>query len=99
MVAPDDSIQAGDTTPLDTANCERTVLTRKTVVLADIPEQAPDLAARPDNQQLGGACYPGAPVEVDGEVHGTFWFYGSEPRVEPFSEWEVTGVETLPGSG
>ncbi|MFB6270639.1 MAG: PAS domain S-box protein, partial [Halobacterium sp.] len=89
----DAAVEAGDTTELDQTNCERVVETEQTVVFRDIDEQAPELAARDGNRELGVSCYLGAPVVVDGEVRGTFCFYGDEAREDGFSAWEVTLVD------
>ncbi|WP_380677787.1 PAS domain-containing sensor histidine kinase [Salinigranum sp. GCM10025319] len=93
--APDDSLEAGETIPLSATNCERTVATEQTLVLADIARDAPDLAERTGFTEWGISCYLGAPVYVDEEVYGTFCFYDETPRAEPFSEWEVTLVDLM----
>jgi GAF domain-containing protein len=95
--APDGTVEAGDTVPLSTTNCERAVVTERTLVLADVARDAPDLAERAGFTDWGIACYLGAPVYVDDgdEVYGTFCFYDETPRVEPFSEWEVTLVDLM----
>jgi PAS domain S-box-containing protein len=96
VVAPSDAgLESGDTVPLETTNCERVVASGETLVLNDIEAEAPALSARAGNEQLGTSSYLGAPVVVDGEVTGTFCFYDSEPRTEPFTDWQVTFVEHL----
>ncbi len=96
VVAPDDvDLQTGDTMPLEATNCERAVATEQTLVLNDIEADAPELADRAGNAELGISCYLGAPVSVDDEIYGTFCFYGMEARSEEFSDWEVTFVELL----
>jgi PAS domain S-box-containing protein len=92
---PNDEIQPGETVPLSATNCERTVATERTLVLADIARDAPDLAERAGFTDWGIACYLGAPVYVDDDVYGTFCFYDEQPRSEPFSEWEVTLVDLM----
>lgn len=92
---PDGSIQPGDEVPLSATNCERTAATERTLVLADVVRDAPDLAEKAGYTEWGIACYLGAPVIVDGEVYGTFCFYDREPRAEEFSEWEVTLVDLV----
>lgn len=92
---PDGSIQPGDEVPLSATNCERTAATERTLVLADVVRDAPDLAEKAGYTEWGIACYLGAPVIVDGEVYGTFCFYDREPRAEEFSEWEVTLVDMV----
>ena len=93
--SPDRDVDPGDTAPLSATNCERAVATERTLVLADVATDAPDLAERAGNAEWGISCYLGAPVVVDGEVYGTFCFYDEEPRPEPFSEWEVTLVDLM----
>jgi PAS domain S-box-containing protein len=93
--SPDDSLDAGETVPLSATNCERTVATERTLVLADIAREAPDLAERAGFTDWGISCYLGAPVYDDDGVYGTFCFYDESPRAEPFSEWEVTLVDLM----
>jgi len=93
--APDDGVEAGDTVSLSATNCERSVTTEETLVLSDVAAEAPELAERAGYAEWGIACYLGAPVTVDGEVYGTFCFYGDEPREEEFSEWDVTLVDLM----
>ncbi|CAI48902.1 sensor box histidine kinase [Natronomonas pharaonis DSM 2160] len=95
---PDDSpIEAGDAVSLSTTNCERVVATEQTLVLNDITAEAPNLADREGNGDDGVESYLGAPVLVGDEPQGTFCFYDTEPREQPFSEWEITFVELLSG--
>jgi len=88
-------LEVGDTVDLAATNCERIVLTEETLVLGNVAEDAPDLADRPGNREWGIRCYLGTPVVVDDEVYGTFCFYDSDPRTEPFSDWEVTLVDLM----
>jgi signal transduction histidine kinase len=95
VVRSPDDLEAGDTVDLSVTNCERVVLTEETLVLANIPDDAPDLAERVGNREWGISCYLGTPVVVDGDVYGTFCFYDTDPRTEPFSNWEVTFVDLM----
>lgn len=95
VCAPEGTVRPGDTVPLSETNCERAVTTEKTLVIENMAVDAPNLATRPGNVQMGIACYLGAPVFVDGQVYGTFCFYDDEPREKEFSEWEVTFVDLL----
>lgn len=96
VVAPADAdLEAGDTVPLDTTNCEQAIADQETLALHDIHRQAPELAERAGNVELGTAAYLGTPVFVDDEPVGTFCFYDREPRAQPFSDWEVVFVEQL----
>ena len=94
--APADAdLAAGDVVPLKATSCERAAATEETLVLADMTAEAPDIAARAGNVELGISCYLGAPVVVEGDVYGTFCFYDQEPRAEPFDDWEVTVVDLM----
>lgn len=94
--APDDAdLQAGDETSLDATNCEHVVSTEQTLVLNDVDADAPEFADRSGNAEWGISCYLGAPVTVNGDVYGTFCFYGMEARSEEFTDWQVTFVELL----
>lgn len=92
--APDDSVAAGDVVDLSTTNCERAVVTEKTLALNDVGEDT-ELAEREGYTEWGIPCYLGAPVWVNGSVYGTFCFYGRDPRTGPFDEWQVTLVELM----
>jgi PAS domain S-box-containing protein len=93
--SPDGEVEGGDSVPLSTTNCERAVASERTLVLADVAEDAPDLAERAGYAEWGISCYLGAPVRVDGDIYGTFCFYDEEPRKEPFSDWQVTLVDLM----
>ncbi|MXR21101.1 PAS domain S-box protein [Halobacterium bonnevillei] len=69
--------------------CSTVVETGEPMALRDVSAEAPELA----DPEWGIETYLGAPVVVDGEVYGTFCFYGTEPSDEPFTEWERTLVE------
>jgi PAS domain S-box-containing protein len=87
----DGAVSEGDTLALSETNCERVVEHEETLVLRDIQSEAPNLAARAGNQELGLSCYLGAPVVLDGEVYGAVCVYGSDTC--EFSEWAVSLVE------
>jgi signal transduction histidine kinase/PAS domain-containing protein len=96
VVGPDDAdVEAGDSVPLDSTNCEHAVRTNRTLVLADVDEDAPELADRAGNAEWGISCYLGTPITVGDEVYGTFCFYDMESRSEEFSDWQVAFVELL----
>jgi len=71
------------------------VRTNRTLVLADVDEDAPELADRAGNAEWGISCYLGTPITVGDEVYGTFCFYDMESRSEEFSDWQVAFVELL----
>ncbi|RDI70827.1 PAS domain S-box protein [Halopelagius longus] len=85
----------GDSIPLSATNCERVVEMERTLVLRDVATDAPELADRAGNAEWGITNYLGAPVLVDGEVYGTFCFYGTDERTEKFTDWEATFVDIL----
>ncbi|GAA0267030.1 PAS domain-containing protein [Halobacterium noricense] len=87
--------QPGDTVALSATNCERTATERRTLVMANVARDAPELTGNDGYAEWGIACYLGAPVFVEDGVYGTFCFYGEEPRTEQFSEWEVTLVDLM----
>jgi PAS domain S-box-containing protein len=95
VAAPEGTIEAGDTFDISATNCERTIVTEETITMADIATDEPAYADRPPHAEFGVDCYVGTPILVDGDVYGTFCFYGTESRSEPFSEWEVTFVDLL----
>jgi len=96
VAAPEESaVGDGDTVDLSTTNCERAVATHERLVLADVAEDAPELAERGGYTELGIASYLGAPVFAEDDVYGTFCFYDEEPREDSFSEWETTLVDLL----
>ncbi|MDS0282330.1 ATP-binding protein [Haloarcula onubensis] len=92
---PSGGTTSGDVVPLGATNCERAVVDEETLVLADVAAEAPELTDRAGFTEMGIACYIGTPVWVDGEIDGTFCFFDTEPRSDPFSDWEVTLVDLL----
>ena len=93
--AATDTVRAGDVVPLEATNCEMAARDRQTIVLGDIDRDAPAETDRAGYTEWGVRCYIGTPVFVDGEVYGTFCFYGTEPRDGQFTDWEVTLVDLL----
>ena len=93
--APNGELGSGDTVPFSSTFCERAVTTERTLVVEDAATDAPGLARRVAAAGWDVACYLGAPVFVEGEVYGTFCFYGADPPPDPFSEWQVTLVDLM----
>ncbi|MFC7070743.1 sensor histidine kinase [Halobaculum lipolyticum] len=91
----DGVVETGDSIDLADTSCERVVATEGTLVLDDVERDAPDIAARAGNVEMGINCYLGVPVVVNDEVYGTFCFYDREPRTEPFADWQVTLVDLM----
>ncbi|WP_435068645.1 ATP-binding protein [Haloplanus sp. C73] len=89
------TLEAGDVVDLSATNCERVVLTEETLTLANLATEAPELTDRAGFTEWGIRCYLGTPVTVEDEVYGTFCFYDTEPREDPFSDWEVTLVDLM----
>ncbi|MFB6269172.1 MAG: PAS domain-containing protein, partial [Halobacterium sp.] len=87
--------EPGDVVPLEATNCERAVTENKTLVMADISEDAPELTGKQGYAEWGISCYLGAPVVVEDDVYGTFCFYDETPRTDQFTEWEVTLVDLM----
>jgi PAS domain S-box-containing protein len=90
-----ETIGEGDTLPVETTNCEQVVASEQTLSFGHVERDAPELADRPVNADIGITAYVGAPVVVDDDTYGTFCFYDREGRTDGFSEWEVTFVELL----
>lgn len=86
-----ESLQPGETCPLDDAYCRRTVETTGTLSVQDVetsgavPQRAIDA--------FGLGTYIGAKVVVDGETYGTVCFADTATRDEAFSEAEELFVE------
>lgn len=84
-------IEPGDIVPIEETVCKRVIETEQPLVLTDVDVDAPELAG----SATGLSSYIGVPVFVDGDVHGTFCFYDSEPRSEEFTEWDLGLIEVL----
>ena len=91
----DDVILPGDVASLSSTSCERAIDTEKTLVIEDMANQEPEIAERAGNVEMGLACYLGVPVADDTGISGTFCFYGTEPRQDSFSQWQITLVELM----
>ncbi|WP_435194129.1 response regulator [Natronomonas sp. EA1] len=87
-----ETIVAGDSGPLDVSYCRHTLENETVTTVIDAETE---MAGDPAYETFGLACYIGAPVEVDGEIHGTICFAGTEPREERFSEFERTYIGLL----
>ncbi|GCF12924.1 hypothetical protein Harman_08590 [Haloarcula mannanilytica] len=89
---PSADLDAGTTVSIDELpNCRHVVEHREPLALRDVEADAPELA----DPEWGIASYIGAPIVVDGEVYGTFCFYGLEPRETEFTRWDLTFVRIL----
>jgi len=81
--------------PLAWRSCERTVADEDGVVVNNRTEVPLGTSTRSDDGAVSIECHIGTQVVVDGEIHGTFCFYGQESREEPFSQWEITLVDLM----
>jgi PAS domain S-box-containing protein len=95
VAADDDSLQAGETVPLDATNCELVATQRETIAWGDIAQDAPEQTDRSGYTDWGISCYLGAPVYDNDGVYGTFCFYGTDTRAEQFSAWDVTLLDLM----
>lgn len=85
-------IEAGKTLPLDAVpHCKRVIETGETLVFEGKKGDTTEFS----DATLGIESFLGGPVVVDDETVGTFCFYSTDPRAEPFSEWAVTFVGLL----
>lgn len=75
--------------PNHTRTCSEVLRTEQTLVMHDVKEQAPDLFDAASRVR----SYIGSPVQVDGELFGSFCFFSSRRRSADFDEWETTYVE------
>jgi len=96
VVGPDhDTIAEGTTVSLASTNCERVIEQESHLKLANIQNEAPDLAERLVVSELGVESYVGAPVFVENAVEGTFCLYDLDAQDEAFSDWEMTLVDLM----
>lgn len=86
-----DLLQPGETCPLDTAYCKRTVETKSPLAIqhADGSSAVSETAI----ETFGLGAYIGARITVQDETYGTICFADTEPRLNPFSEAESYFVE------
>jgi PAS domain S-box-containing protein len=92
-VGDHETIEAGETCPLDRAYCRRTVEQESTLCVQDAASsrEVSELAY----ETFGLDTYIGAKVTVGDGAYGTVCFADPEPRSEPFSEADQLFVELL----
>lgn len=90
-VAPQVTLQAGESVPLAETLCKEVIETEQALVLGDVAADAPELTGT----SVEVSAYLGVPVFVDGDVYGTFCFFDSRPRNEAFTEQDLALVELL----
>ncbi|MBV0901000.1 bacterio-opsin activator domain-containing protein [Haloarcula salina] len=89
---PGVDLKPGETTLTDALPvCQHVVDHREPLALSDVAAQAPAL----EDPEWGIANYVGAPIVVDGDVYGTFCFYGQEPAAREYTQWDLTFVRIL----
>ncbi|MFC7019112.1 MULTISPECIES: PAS domain S-box protein [Haloarcula] len=88
-----EALQSGASAPLEEAYCRKTVVADGLVGVENAPSEGWE--DDPAYQRFDLHCYLGGKIEVDGEVYGTVCFADSEPRDQPFSQFERTFVELL----
>jgi PAS domain S-box-containing protein len=87
------TIHPGDSCPLDSAYCRRTVQRESPLCVQDASTDA-EVSDRA-YEAFGLETYIGTKVTVDGDVYGTVCFADSEPRSEPFGEADQLFVELV----
>ncbi|QZA88126.1 PAS domain S-box protein [Salinarchaeum sp. IM2453] len=87
-------LDAGDVYSLEDTYCKRTVSDKQTTALPDVERDAPDLATLGAYTDLGLVSYLGVPVEVNGDIYGTFCYFDTNPRDE-YTAQEIVLVELL----
>ena len=92
-VGDHDSLEPGETTPLEEAYCRRTIQQDDplTVTAATTEGWEDD----PAFERFGLGCYFGVAIDVGGEQYGTVCFADTEERPEPFTAREQTFMELL----
>lgn len=82
-------VRTGETVPLVETVCKRVIEAEHALVLSDVEATAPELA----DSTCDVSSYIGVPVFADGEVYGTFCFYGTDARAEEFTDWDLALIE------
>jgi len=89
-----EGLSVGQTTPLSDNYCQLTMAENGPVAIADAGADEA-LSELPVYDDIGLACYIGAPITVDGEVYGSLCFAGTEPRDPELIEAQKLTVKTL----
>jgi len=89
-----EGISVGQTTPLSDNYCQLTIAENEPVAIGNAGADEA-LSELPVYDDLGLACYIGAPITVDGEVYGSLCFAGTDPRDPELIEAQKLTVKTL----
>ena len=89
-----EEISVGQTTPLSDNYCQLTIAENEPVAIGDAGADEA-LSELPAYDDLGLACYIGAPITVDDELYGSLCFAGTDPRDPELIEAQKLTVKTL----
>jgi len=92
-VGDNEAVRPGRTDPLEETYCRRVIETDETVLVGDALEDG--WGDDPAYEAFGLRCYLGTPVEVDGDVYGTFCFGDDGPRNPDVLEAQASTVKLL----
>ncbi|MFB6309789.1 MAG: PAS domain S-box protein [Salinirussus sp.] len=92
-VGDHDIIQPGETCPLESAYCERTIDRENPLAVQDAA--ASSVINRQAVETFGLGAYIGAHVFVDGHAYGTVCFAGETAREDQFTEAEEVFIELV----
>lgn len=82
--------------PLADMLCARVVATKKAQVSHDL-SALPEGKAHPAYRILHMRCFMSAPIHLHERICGTLHFSNTEPRAEPFEEYEVEILDLMAG--
>jgi len=88
-----DLIPEGAVVPAAMTFCRQTVERDEPLAISNAPEQG--WGDHPAYEKLGGVCYLGARITVDGEVYGTVCFVSRDPHPSEFTPADRSFVELL----
>jgi len=88
-----EALQPGESCPLRKAYCRETI--EGDGLLAVLEAAEDEKVSEEAYDEFGLGSYIGAKLSVGGELRGTLCFADTEPREEPFTEFERTLVELI----
>ena len=86
-------LQPGQAHPLSDSYCRKTMQAERPLAVRDAVAEG--WADDPAYDRFGFGAYLGSTVVVEGEPYGTFFFAGTAPRPDPFTEREEVFLELL----
>jgi signal transduction histidine kinase/DNA-binding response OmpR family regulator len=86
-------LQTGESCPLSTAYCRKTIETDGLLAIADAVDAGWE--TDPAYELFGLGSYIGGKVSVEGDLYGTLCFASTDPRGRPFTEAEQTLVRLI----